>query len=158
MVNLMLDSRWQEATRNGIPLAFLMIDLDGFKAFNDTFGHQKGDEVLRLAARVLEANCRSIDVSARFGGDEFCVLMPHTDPDSVVQVANRIAAAFDEAVSAVSGQDARVSMSIGVAHWQVTSPVSTDELVRHADIAMYAAKHDPSLHVVLCDELRKKSA
>ena len=50
---------------------------------------------------MLEANCRSIDVSARFGGDEFCILMPHTDPDSAVRVANRIAIAFDEAVAAV---------------------------------------------------------
>ena len=157
-LNLMLDSRWEEATRNGIPLAFLMIDLDGFKSFNDTFGHQKGDEVLRLAARVLEANCRSIDVSARFGGDEFCILMPHTDPDSAVRVANRIALAFDEAVTAVAGAEVHVSMSVGVSHWQVTNPVNADELVRHADIAMYAAKSDPDLHVVLCDDQRKSAA
>lgn len=157
-LNLMLDNRWEEATRNGIPLAFLMIDLDGFKRFNDTFGHQKGDEVLRLAARVLEANCRSIDVSARFGGDEFCILMPHTDPDSAVRVANRIAIAFDEAVAAVAGPDVHVSMSVGVSHWQITNPVNADELVRHADIAMYAAKSDPDLHVVLCDDQRKSAA
>ena len=157
-LNLMLDNRWEEAARNGIPLAFLMIDLDGFKRFNDTFGHQKGDEVLRLAARVLEANCRSIDVSARFGGDEFCILMPHTDPDSAVRVANRIAIAFDEAVAAVAGPDVHVSMSVGVSHWQITNPVNADELVRHADIAMYAAKSDPDLHVVLCDDQRKSAA
>lgn len=151
-LNLMLENRWEEATRNGIPLAFLMIDLDGFKAFNDTFGHQKGDEVLRLAARVLEANCRSIDVSARFGGDEFCVLMPHADPESAVRVANRIALAFDEAVAAVAGPNIRVSMSVGVAHWQISNPVNADELVRHADIAMYTAKSDPDVHVVLWDD------
>ena len=114
--------------------------------------------MLRLAARVLEANCRSIDVSARFGGDEFCILMPHTDPDSAVRVANRIAMAFDEAVAAVAGPEVHVSMSVGVSHWQITNPVNADELVRHADIAMYAAKSDPDLHVVLCDDQRKSAA
>ena len=147
-LNLMLESRWEEATRNGIPLAFMMIDLDGFKALNDAYGHQKGDEILRLAARVLEANCRSIDISARFGGDEFCVLMPHADPDSAVQVAHRIAAAFDEAIAAVTESGIYVSMSIGVSHWQVTHPINADELVRHADEAMYIAKSDPERRVV----------
>jgi diguanylate cyclase (GGDEF)-like protein len=156
-LNLMLENRWEEAIRNGIPLAFLMIDLDGFKSLNDTLGHQKGDEILRLAARVLEANCRSIDISARFGGDEFCVLMPHAEPDSAVRIAHRIAAAFDEAISAVSGSGVQVSMSIGVSHWQVTNPVSADELVRHADEAMYKAKSEPDRRVVL-SELATRSA
>lgn len=147
-LNLMLENRWEEATRNGVPLAFMMIDLDGFKTFNDRYGHQKGDEILRLAARVLEANCRSIDVSARFGGDEFCVLMPHADPDSAMQVAHRIAAAFDEAVAAVAEQGVHVSMSIGVSHWQISNPINADELVRHADEAMYIAKSEPDRRVV----------
>ncbi len=150
-LNLMLENRWEEAIRNGIPLAFMMIDLDGFKAFNDAFGHQRGDEVLRLAARVLEANCRTIDVSARFGGDEFCVLMPHADPDSAVQVAHRITAAFDEAIAAITEKGIEVSMSIGVSHWQVTNPVNADELVRHADEAMYSAKNHPERKVVILE-------
>lgn len=150
-LNLMLENRWEEATRNDIPLAFLMIDLDGFKRFNDTFGHQKGDEILRLAARVLEANCRSIDISARFGGDEFCLLMPHADPESAIRVAHRIAAAFDEAIAAVVEEEVYVSMSIGVAHWQTTKPVNADELVRHADEAMYLAKNNPEKRVVISE-------
>ena len=157
-LNLMLENRWEEVTRNGIPLAFMMIDLDGFKACNDTLGHQKGDEILRLAARVLEANCRSIDVSARFGGDEFCLLMPHADADSAILIAHRIAAAFDEAVLAISEPGMEVSMSIGVAHWQLTHPLSADELVRHADEAMYAAKNDPNHQVKLSKEQTKNAA
>jgi len=154
----MLESRCEEATRNGLPLAFMMIDLDGFKAFNDQLGHQKGDEILRLAARVLEANCRSIDISARFGGDEFCVLMPHADPESAVQIAHRIAAAFDEAVAAVSGPGMHVSMSIGVSHWQITNPVNADELVRHADEAMYVAKNERDRRVVLSEKKHLSAA
>jgi diguanylate cyclase (GGDEF)-like protein len=157
-LNLMLESKWEEASRNEIPLAFLMIDLDGFKLFNDQYGHQKGDEVLRLAARVLEANCRSIDVSARFGGDEFCVLMPHAEPDSAIRVAHRIAAAFDEAIAAVVGYESSVSMSIGVSHLQINRPVSADELVLFADEAMYEAKSIPSKRVVMSEEMRRSAA
>ena len=157
-LNLMLESRWEEATRNGIPLAFMMIDLDGFKACNDKFGHQKGDEVLRLAARVLEANCRSIDISARFGGDEFCLLMPHAEADSAVRIGHRIASAFDEAVAAIAETGMNVSMSIGVAHWQITNPVNADELVRHADEAMYTAKGNPKRKVVLSRSQKQKAA
>ena len=157
-LNLMLENRWEEAVRNKIPLAFMMIDLDGFKALNDTLGHQRGDDILRLAARVLEANCRSIDVSARFGGDEFCVLMPHADPESAVRVAHRIAAAFDEAVAAVGEPEVHVSMSIGVAHWQITNPVNADELVRHADEAMYQAKSVQERRVVLFEHRSKTAA
>ena len=157
-LNLMLESKWEEASRNGIPLAFLMIDLDGFKRFNDRFGHQKGDEILRLAARVLEANCRSIDVSARFGGDEFCVLMPHAEPDAAIRIAHRIAAAFDEAIAAVVEEGVAVSMSVGVSHLQINEPISADELVLFADEAMYKAKSVPDKRVVMSEESRKKAA
>ena len=148
-LNLMIEGRWEEAMRSGLPLAFLMIDLDGFKKLNDQLGHHKGDEVLRLAARVLEANCRSVDIAARFGGDEFGVLMPHADPDAATNVAHRIANAFDEAIAALELPNTNVSMSIGVAHWQLTNPLNADELVRHADEAMYAAKEDASRRVMI---------
>jgi diguanylate cyclase (GGDEF)-like protein len=157
-LNLMLESKWEEASRNGIPLAFLMIDLDGFKSFNDKFGHQKGDEILRLAARVLEANCRSIDVSARFGGDEFCVLMPHAEPDAAIRIAYRIAAAFDEAIAAIIECGTKVSMSVGVSHLQINTPVNADELVLFADEAMYAAKSIPEKRVVMSEETRRTAA
>jgi diguanylate cyclase (GGDEF)-like protein len=157
-LNLMLESKWEEASRNNIPLAFLMIDLDGFKHFNDRYGHQKGDDVLRLAARVLEANCRTIDVSARYGGDEFCVLMPHAEPDAAIRVAHRIASAFDEAVVAVFKCGIPVSMSIGVSHLHTNEPLNADELVLFADEAMYAAKSIPSKRVAMSEESRKKTA
>ncbi len=157
-LNLMLESKWEEASRNEIPLAFLMIDLDGFKSFNDAFGHQKGDEILRLAARVLEANCRSIDVSARFGGDEFCVLMPHAEPDAAIRIAHRIAAAFDEAMAAIIDCGTQVSMSVGVSHLQINQPVNADELVLFADEAMYEAKSVSEKRVVMSEESRRTAA
>ena len=139
-LNMMLEHRWEESTRNGVPLAFMMIDLDGFKMLNDSHGHQKGDEILKIAARVIDANCRSVDISARFGGDEFCVLMPHADPESAKRAAFRISNAFNEAFAALGIKHSVVSMSIGIAHWELSAPSSCQELVKHADEAMYQAK------------------
>jgi len=75
--------------------------------------------------------------------------MPHADPDAATNVAHRIANAFDEAIAALELPNTNVSMSIGVAHWQLTNPVNADELVRHADEAMYAAKEDASRRVMI---------
>ena len=136
-----LAGAWAEATRHDVPLAFLMIDLDGFKRLNDEDGHLAGDEILRVVGRVLQANCRAVDVAARYGGDEFSVLLPHATPEDAVAVAERIQSAFREAVAAVRRR-MPLSMSIGVAHVDVSRPVNAAELVRHADEAMYTAKVD----------------
>ena len=156
-LNMMLEHRWEETSRNGVPLAFMMIDLDGFKSLNDQYGHQKGDEILKLAARVIEANCRSVDISARFGGDEFCLLMPHADPESAKRAGFRISNAFNEAIAALNILNATVSMSIGIAHWKVSAPTSCHELVQHADEAMYQAKAEGS-SIVLYKKPRKRAA
>jgi len=134
-----LAGSWAEATRHDLPLAFVMIDLDGFKQLNDVAGHQAGDEILRLVGRVLHANCRGVDTAARYGGDEFSILLPHTEPEEALAVAARILEAFREAVA---GHDlpSTVGMSIGVAHVDRSRPVNAEDLVRHADEAMYAAK------------------
>ncbi len=136
-----LAGAWAEASRHDVPLAFLMIDLDGFKRLNDEHGHLAGDEVLRIVGRVLQANCRAVDVAARYGGDEFSVLLPHATPEDAIAVAERIQSAFREAVDPVRRR-MPLSMSIGVAHVDVSRPVNSAELVRHADEAMYMAKVD----------------
>lgn len=142
-LNLMLEGAWADACRNDLPLAFLMIDLDGFKQLNDTLGHQRGDDVLRVVGRVLEANCREVDTKARYGGDEFCVLMPHTDPAEATTVAERIRRAFEFAARSIRGEGddpVRLGMTIGVAHLELSRPANADELVRHADEALYEGK------------------
>ena len=156
-LNMMLEHRWEETSRNGVPLAFMMIDLDGFKSLNDSHGHQKGDEILKLAARVIEANCRSVDISARFGGDEFCLLMPHADAESAKHAGFRISNAFNEAYAALGINKAVVSMSIGIAHWKVSSPNSCHELVQHADEAMYQAKAKGN-SIILYKKPKRKAA
>jgi len=139
-LNLMLEGRWDEADRHEVALAFLMFDLDGFKQLNDRLGHHRGDELLRVLGSVISDNCRSIDVAARYGGDEFCLLMPHTDVDAALQVAQRIAKAFRLRIEALDLGDVDVDVSIGIGHRDVSMPPCAEALVRHADEAMYAAK------------------
>lgn len=138
--NLMLHGNWAEATRNDLPLACLMIDLDGFKAVNDRLGHHHGDQLLCRAARVLQANCREVDVAARYGGDEFCVLMAHTEPHEAAAVAERILREFQIAMSDRAPGEPVLGMSLGLAHINVSRPINAEQLVSHADEAMYAAK------------------
>jgi two-component system chemotaxis family response regulator WspR len=139
-LNLMLEGSWAEATRNDLPMAFLMLDLDGFKALNDEMGHQRGDEVLRLVAKVIEANCRDVDVCARYGGDEFCVLMPHTEPEEALLVAQRVLREFRSVADRLPADEPPIGMSVGMSHIDLSHPVRAEQLVIHADEALYGAK------------------
>lgn len=150
-LNEVLDRAWNEATRHDRPLAFMMIDLDGFKALNDQCGHQRGDELLKLAAKVVATNCRQVDVPARYGGDEFCVLMPQTEAHEAVRVAERIRKEFDYALRFTDENEPAVSMSIGVAHIDLSRPINAEQLVHHADQAMYAAKNAGKHRVMVRD-------
>ncbi|MCH2139707.1 MAG: diguanylate cyclase [Phycisphaerales bacterium] len=139
-MNFVLEDRWVESDRHGLELGFLMIDLDGFKQLNDTLGHPRGDEILRRVADVLRETVREIDVAARYGGDEFCVMLPHADLAATIAVAKRLADQFELARADWSLGDVELGMSIGVAHRGHSGAASPDELIRHADEAMYAAK------------------
>jgi len=151
-LNEVLERSWNEATRHDRPLAFMMIDLDGFKELNDRCGHQRGDELLKLAAKVIASNCRQVDVPARYGGDEFCVLMPQTEAHEAVRVAERIRKEFDFALRFAPEDEPPVSMSIGVAHIDLSRPINAEMLVHHADQAMYAAKSAGKHRVMVRDE------
>jgi diguanylate cyclase (GGDEF)-like protein/PAS domain S-box-containing protein len=119
--------------------ALLFIDLDGFKAVNDTLGHPAGDQVLIAVARRLEACVRPGDVVARLGGDEYAILLERIDPPlGATEVAGRILEALRPPFT-VSGRDVAVSASIGIAV-SVTGREPVDDLLRDADAAMYRAK------------------
>jgi len=123
------------------PLSVLMIDIDNFKRFNDTFGHPVGDAALIAVARAL-SGClhRAGDVLARYGGEEFAVVMPGVDAKGAITVANRLV----QAVRAVTVRQAagwNVSVSVGAATWRPGAEASTSgELMAEADTALYAAK------------------
>lgn len=129
------------------PLAVLAIDLDHFKAINDQFGHEAGDDVLCRTARIIEASIRDIDTAARFGGEEFIVLLPETDIASALEVAERIRATVAESDIDYQGQQIPVRASIGVSGCPelVTVPA---ELLASADGALYQAKDDGRNRVV----------
>ena len=112
--------------RTGAPLACLLLDLDDFKTVNDDHGHQAGDEQLRVVADALRGELRDHDIVARYGGDEFVVLLPGADGAGGRAVADRVAAAVP------------VACSIGVAHW--SEPLTADELLDRADRALLLAK------------------
>ena len=139
-LNQRLDDAWAEATRHRLPLAFIMIDLDGFKQLNDTAGHVRGDEILCLVGRIIEANCRAVDTCARYGGDEFSVLLPHTRPGAAIAVARRILREFRSVADHLPADEPRIGMSIGVSHLELTEPINAADLVIQADAAMYESK------------------
>jgi diguanylate cyclase (GGDEF)-like protein len=122
-------------------VALLFVDLDRFKAINDTLGHAAGDALLMNTAQRLKSQLRDTDVAARFGGDEFAVLLNRVSaPEDAVRVAERILRALDQPLL-IAGRLLHINASIGIA---VSSPdtLDPDELIRRSDIAMYQAKRD----------------
>ena len=136
------------ATRYGRPLSVLLIDIDHFKAVNDTYGHQFGDAVLAATASTLKRTVRSSDAVARYGGEEFVVTLPETTLEAAALAAEKLRAAV-EARTVVRGEtSARVTISVGVASLResgLTAPEGAAEaaqrLLAAADASMYAAKH-----------------
>lgn len=133
-----LEHELATAARTGLWPSLALIDIDRFKAVNDTYGHIAGDDALRHVATTIAGTARAADAVARFGGEEFAVLMPATALAGAVDGAERIRAAV--AASAVPGlDDLHLTVSIGVA--SATSGTDAAQLIGAADAALYAAKH-----------------
>jgi len=132
-----LEQALARSSRTGGAVAVLILDLDGFKQVNDSLGHDAGDQLLRVVADRLTETVRATDTVARFGGDEFAVLLDQTDEALAVSVARRALARLAEP-AVVAGRELEVAASIGIALH--SGDGAGDELVRDADVAMYAAK------------------
>ncbi len=135
-----IDQMFAEAQRHEKDLSCVMIDLDGYKQLNDKFGHQVGDQLLIVAGKVINGNMRRSDVAARYGGDEFVLLLPHADVEEAYQVAERIGEQFKSASSSMLNRDLGVTMSIGISSLVGGLPPHADQLVAQADKALYRAK------------------
>ncbi|HYY33789.1 MAG TPA: GGDEF domain-containing protein [Gaiellaceae bacterium] len=129
-----LTQELERASRFDRPLALLMVDVDHLRQINTNHGHVAGDRALKAVAGALVRATREYDVAARFGGDEFCVLLPETELDGALVVAERVRALVEE-----NGAEPRVTVSVGVATHRGGS-TTTDELIALADRAAYRAK------------------
>src|SRR5262249_26043288 len=132
------------ALRHGSPMSVLMLDLDNFKTVNDSFGHSVGDSVLKVVGQVLRESCRVYDVAGRYGGEEFCVVLPDTRVGDTEAVAERIRTRLASTALPVGERSIVVTASIGVAGMDSVADegvVSAAALLDRADRALYAAKH-----------------
>jgi diguanylate cyclase (GGDEF)-like protein len=128
--------------RNGQPFALLVIDLDGFKAINDTHGHAAGDACLRHFTLMAQTRLRPGDMLARSGGDEFCIVLPASTLREGAMIARRILEVCRQDAAACVGADIPIALSIGVAQWTREIGAFPDRLMAAADHALYAAKND----------------
>ena len=127
------------AKRFGTPLAVVLADLDDFKAINDRHGHAVGDLVLREFATVAEATLRDVDLAGRWGGEEFVLLLPGTNADGGMELAERLRTAIDSrTIPLPDGASLRITASFGVSSYPAAG--TADELFEHADQALYRAK------------------
>jgi two-component system cell cycle response regulator len=146
-LNAHLGTVLQQMQEQGKPVSLVVADVDHFKAVNDTYGHDAGDEVLRAVAQRILGNIRSFDMAARLGGEEFVVVMPDTPPEDAMAAAERLRAKIAESpLAIVGGRPICVTASLGVA-----ASVRDDEsaaLLKRADQALYVAKRDGRNRVV----------
>jgi diguanylate cyclase (GGDEF)-like protein len=135
----LLATEMEQVRRYRHPVGLIMLDIDDFKAVNDTYGHQQGDLVLREVARVLRQNSREADLPARYGGEELAVILPHTDLDGAYAIAERIRREIERLwVPRLAGAGKlAITASLGVA---ATTSGEKDQLLAEADAALYAAK------------------
>jgi diguanylate cyclase (GGDEF)-like protein len=128
--------------RSGEPFALLVIDLDGFKAINDTHGHAAGDACLRHFTLMAQTRLRPSDMLARTGGDEFCILLPASTLREGALIARRVLDVCRADAEACAGADIPIAASIGAAQWTPEIGAFPDRLMAAADHALYAAKKD----------------
>ncbi|WP_416051681.1 diguanylate cyclase [Cupriavidus basilensis] len=147
-----LGAEWKRANREQSQLALLMIDVDSFKAYNDTYGHVAGDEVLRRVARVIRENCaRPADLPARFGGEEFAMILPSTSPGGARLLAEKVRRAIDSLQVPHSGSPVgqHVTVSIGGTAIVPGADLPFSRIVEIADAGLYQAKRNGRNQVVM---------
>jgi diguanylate cyclase (GGDEF)-like protein len=136
------EQEWNHHSRSGKPLALLLADVDFFKRYNDTYGHQRGDQALKTVAEALRAAAkRKVDLVARYGGEEFALLLPDTTPVSALLVAGRVLETLRaQRVPHEAAPGGHLTMSIGVCATVPHAGQTSADLVKMADRALYDAK------------------
>lgn len=137
------------------PLALAMLDLDAFKPINDTYGHLFGDHVLRQVAETILRSVRTLDVAARYGGDEFAVILPQTDAQGALRVCERLLRNVSSLEVTQEKISVRVSLSLGLALYPGEGIGSVEDLLRAADDALYRAKRSGRNRVCAVSAVRQ---
>lgn len=151
-----LDKEFERSTRKHSPLSLLMLDIDHFKKINDNFGHQLGDNVLQGLAILLKSFLRQYDMAARFGGEEFALILPETSSADALMVAERIRCGIEKLKIDGLPDDFRITASLGLATAPNDAMATADDLIREADYALYSAKRSGRNRVELM-ELRNSA-
>ncbi len=146
-----LDTEIERANRFGRHLSLIMLDLDYFKTFNDSWGHQEGDKALKWFAGVCRESIRNIDILARYGGEEFVVILPETGPAEALEVAERIRKTVEKASAHEFGKDRSLTVSAGVAAFP-DHATEKHALILCADAALYSAKQQGRNRSLIFDE------
>jgi diguanylate cyclase (GGDEF)-like protein len=133
----------------GLPIALIFADVDHFKGVNDKYGHKAGDEALKVFARTLMENCRKDDIVARFGGEEFVILLNRSDIGDAIAAAHRICSKVRGQLIKVDGDEIQITASFGVA--EVTSIDQIDKALHWADLATFRAKREGRDQVCVYD-------
>lgn len=147
----LLKREFSRTRRYGGVVSLLMLDLDHFKAVNDTYGHETGNRVLQAVAHQLRGLVRDIDIVARYGGEEFAVVCPETSLDDATQLAERIRVTLGQQVRLPDYPQLAVTVSIGVSVTSDPAAQSVGDLINLADHALYLGKRGGRDHVVRCD-------
>ena len=139
-----ISREWRRARRSASSMALMMCDVDHFKLYNDTYGHQAGDDCLRQVANAIATNLeRASDIAARYGGEEFAVVLPETAIGGTLFVAEKIRHAIHILnIPHSASQFGRVTLSIGIAAAAPDPDNASDALIKAADLALYRAKHE----------------
>lgn len=154
-----IEAHLQSAKEENTPLALVLADIDHFKSFNDTWGHQTGDQVLRLVAEVMNANVKGQDTLARYGGEEFAIILPGTSLENGAMLADRIRVAVEarRLKKRRTNEDLGViTMSMGLAEFRPGDTVET--LIERADTCLYGAKDNGRNCVITETELEESKS
>jgi diguanylate cyclase (GGDEF)-like protein len=137
-----LDEEVSRSERSGKPLSIAMIDIDHFKIINDNYGHMAGDRILSELSRLLKGNVRNIDTVARFGGEEFMILLPDSDLEKSITSMERLRVCVEKHAFPTDkdGQTISLTISIGISVFDPGNPVDKPDLVKASDEALYKAK------------------
>jgi len=144
-----LSKEFTRSERHKLELSCIIIDIDHFKGFNDTYGHLIGDFTLKKTAELIKNNLRNEDVLGRYGGEEFLIVLPSTNIDGAEIIAEKIRSIVDNTEYHINDLSFKVTISLGVSNSMIDNPQTEDILLKNADVALYKAKNSGRNRIVL---------